>query len=102
MNTDLNDILDAMADGASTRPEYVEAISKALEQGFGMIEVGELAVGDEIAYVMTDPLIGNPYGAMEFALVTRIEPAPYDMVRVHHSGEYTDACDFENVLARKN
>lgn len=104
MNTNLEDILDKMGEGEATEERYKTAIKKALDEGFGMIMVGDLRPGYLVAYVTTDPFMGDPLGDIQFVRVGRIEDGPYGQLRVHHhgTGDWTDAYDFENVLALKN
>lgn len=105
MSTNLEEILNVLGDGDWTSDRYRKAICSAIEQGFKMMSVEDIAIGDDVAYVNTDPFMGSPYGDIQFTRVTGIERVNkwgYDEINVYHSGEWTTAMPYDNVLVRKN
>jgi hypothetical protein len=99
MITNVDEILDLIADGELTNERIRTAIEQAVADGCGVVEAGELQTGDLVGYVHTDVFGFGPVSTVMFGRVDKIEPSGFlDQVMVHHSGESTSVFPDEYVL----
>lgn len=102
MITNLTEVLNLIADGASTHPKMMVQIREALDAGYGLITADTLKAGDRVMYCTTDPLGWGPFGGLQSSVVTEVVATKVwgmDMLHVHHDGEVTEVAPYEYALA---
>jgi len=99
MITDIEEILNLIADGEDTPDPIRSALERAVSEGCGLVAAQELQTGDLVGYVRTDVFGFAPASSVLFGRVDKIEPSGFlDEIMVHHDGESTSVYPDEYVL----
>lgn len=102
MITDLTEVLDLIADGPFTAPDVAAAISKALDEGCGLIEALALKPGDDVGYVDMDVFGYAPVSSLKFAKVLSIKELRGSSLLVTHGGGTAEVETYDYALVRPN